>query len=74
MIHNCINFHVSKELEVFRLEVVVDDKPVYCVLDVISAHGELLWAYHRSLRNASGKRDWSRATALSWIFTMHVLC
>ena len=44
--HNCINFHVSKELGVVRVEVVVDDKPVYCLLNVL-VHNELLWAYHR---------------------------
>ena len=65
MLHNCINFHVSKELGVVRIEVVVDDKPVYCLLDVLGVHDELLWAYHRTLRNATGKRNWSRAAVWS---------
>ena len=60
MLHNCINFHVSKELEVVRIEVVVDDKPVYCLLDVLGVHDELIWAYKRTSRNATGKRDLSR--------------
>ena len=62
MLHNSINFLLSKELEVVRIEVVVDDKPVYCLLDVLSLHDELLWANHRSLGNATGKSYWSRAT------------
>ena len=62
---NCINFHVSKELGVVLIEVVVDDKPVYCLLYVLGVHDELLQAYRRSLRNAAGKRDWSRAGAWS---------
>ena len=45
--------------------MVVDDKPVYCLLDVLGVHDELLWAYHRTLRNATGKRAWSRAAASS---------
>ena len=62
MLHNCINFHVSKELRVIRIEVMIDDKPV---LNVLYVYDELLWAYNQSLRNATGKRDWSRATAWS---------
>ena len=65
MLHNCITFHVSKELEVVPVEVVVDDKPVDCLLDILGVHDELLWAYHRTLTNATGKRDWSRAAAWS---------
>ena len=65
MLHTCINFHVSKELGVVRIEVGVDDKLVYCLVDILGVHNELLLAYHRSLRNATGKRDWSRAAAWS---------
>ena len=65
MLRNCINFHVSKELGVVRIEVVVDGKSVYCLLDVLGVHDELLRAYHQSLTNAAGKRDWSRATVWS---------
>ena len=57
MLHNCINFHVNKELGVVRIQVVVDDKPVYCLLDILDVHDEFLYAYHRSLRNATGKRN-----------------
>ena len=66
MLHNCINCHVSKALGVVCIEVVVDDKLLYCLFDVIGVHDELLWAYHRTLRNAKGKRNWSRAAALSF--------
>ena len=62
---NGINFYVSKELEVVRIEVVVDDKPVCCLLDVLGIHDELLWAYHRTLRIATGKHNCSRAAAWS---------
>ena len=65
MLRNCINFHVSKELGIVRIEVVVDEEPVYCLLDVLGVHDELLRAYYRSLRNAAGKRNWSRAAAWS---------
>ena len=66
MLRNCINFHVSKELKVIRIEVVVDDKPIYCLLDVlVGVHDELLRAYNRSLRNAAGKRNWSQAATCS---------
>ena len=63
ILHNCINSRVSKELGVVRIEMVIDDKSVYCLLDVLGVHDELLWAYHRTLRNATGKRNWSRAAA-----------
>ena len=52
-------------MRVVCIEVVVDDKPVYCLLDVLGVQDELLWAYHRTLRNATGKRNWSRAAAWS---------
>ena len=55
---NCINFHVSKEQDVI-------EKLVYYLIDVFGVHDELLWAYHRSLRNATGKRNWSWAAACS---------
>ena len=44
---------------------MVDDKHVYCLLDVLGVHDELIWAYHRTLLNATGKRDWARAAACS---------
>ena len=65
MLHNCITFHVSKELGIVRIEVVVNGKLVYCLFDVLGVHDELIWAYHRSLKNAADKRNWSRAAACS---------
>ena len=39
---------------VIRMEVVVENKPVNCILDVIGVNDELLWAFHRTLRDATG--------------------
>ena len=53
------------ELGVVRIEMVVDDKPGYGLLDVVGVYDELLRAYHQTLRNATGKHNWSRAAAWS---------
>ena len=42
MLHGCHDLHVSKQLGVVGVEMVVDDEPIYCFVDVFGSEVGLL--------------------------------
>ena len=42
MLHGSHDLHVSKQLGVVGVEMVVDDEPIYCFVDVFGVNDELL--------------------------------
>ena len=66
MLHGCHDLHVSKQLGVVGVEMVVDDKPIYCFVDVFGVNDELFWSNDGSLWNTARECDWTRTAAWSF--------